>query len=185
MSDLRKRFKNPLIVSFLSTDTHYELVQEVLENPTEFNKKKLDTVFKDYYIRVRLISYMTKIIHFEAKNFDKKIRIEKRNLMTTSVRTYHDDQLTETLIYNLPYYERAFETGVFDNDGIEALLLDEKLYKGFCGLSSKQQNIIYMSYVKNLKDIEIAKNLNVSQQSVSKMKKIALNKLRRFLCVKY
>ncbi|NFJ05607.1 botulinum neurotoxin transcription-activating sigma factor BotR [Clostridium botulinum] len=48
-------------------------------------------------------------------------------------------------------------------------------------LPNTQQNIIYMKFFKDMKDIEIAKKLKISRQSVYKNKSLALEKLKPIL----
>lgn len=48
-------------------------------------------------------------------------------------------------------------------------------------LPNTQKNIIYMKFFKDMKDIEIAKKLKISRQSVYKNKNLALEKLKPIL----
>nr|ABY56327.1 P21 [Clostridium botulinum] len=48
-------------------------------------------------------------------------------------------------------------------------------------LPNPQKNIIYMKFFKDMKDIEIAKKLKISRQSVYKNKNLALEKLKPIL----
>ncbi|ACQ51208.1 botulinum neurotoxin transcription-activating sigma factor BotR [Clostridium botulinum] len=48
-------------------------------------------------------------------------------------------------------------------------------------LPNNQKNIIYMKFFKDMKDIEIAKKLKISRQSVYKNKNLALEKLKPIL----
>ena len=60
-------------------------------------------------------------------------------------------------------------------------ITDERLYKAFNLLPDKQQKILYLAYVMDLKNVEIAKELNISKQAVTKARNTALNKLRKYL----
>ncbi len=48
-------------------------------------------------------------------------------------------------------------------------------------LPNTQKNIIYMKFFKDMKDIEIAKKLKISRQSVYKNKNLALEKLKTYI----
>lgn len=73
--------KEPLIKAFLSKKDHAYLVKEAFENPSKENCELLDSTFRDYYLRARIISDFSKFIRFEAKHYDAKLRKDRERYL--------------------------------------------------------------------------------------------------------
>ena len=115
----------------------------------------------------KFVSYISSLLHFNSINFDKKIRKynERYPLIMEDVEESQ-----------FGYVEgNAIE---LDLNGLESQISDPALHKLFLKLSSREKEILNLTYVENKKDAEIAEKLRISQQSISKTRKNALNKLR-------
>ncbi|MGO4529973.1 sigma-70 family RNA polymerase sigma factor [Paenibacillus sp. 2TAF8] len=117
----------------------------------------------------RFIGYVSSMLHYNSIHFDKKIRkINERYALVLEDMEIRDEVLmTETDV--------AFGSIV----GIlEEQISDPFLYAAFLRLTAREREIINLSICKVLRDTEIALILGISQQSVSKTRKKALEKLR-------
>ena len=53
---------HPLIQQFLSNPKNQQLLRQVMEEPNEENAKKLDSEFKQFYQKIRIIKYISTMI---------------------------------------------------------------------------------------------------------------------------
>ena len=121
-------------------------------------------------IEYLFITYLNKSLFFEAIEFDKKQR--ERSNKEYPVNFEQDIKMINNLIdQRNPDFEITFSSNI----------ADERLYKAFNLLPNKQQQILYLAYISGLKNVEIAKELNISKQAVTKARNTALNKLRKLL----
>lgn len=81
------------------------------------------------------------------------------------------DYLNHPAENSVEYSDNFFEE-------LENQISDPSLYAAFINLTEREREILNFSIVQNMKDKEIANKLGVSQQSISKTKKVALKKLR-------
>lgn len=82
MDDLNLQdIKNPILKSFLSISHNKSNLQSYLNEPSLELKKKIETDFKDYYIRIRLITYLSKTLHYAAQHYDKRQRLWESTLI--------------------------------------------------------------------------------------------------------
>lgn len=167
---------------FLKESYHEKLFSQYKREPTPQNQKKLEEAFQKFSRKIIAISYLRKVIHYESRNFDKKIRNEKKK---------------ELLILNQPIENDLFLIDLFEDEGlnqkmeceisndIKDHLMNHDLLKAIKSLTPKQKEVLYLYFVKELKDVEIAKKMKVSQQAVSKLRNKALQKLKEeILCLK-
>jgi len=177
-----KKEKNKLIEQFLSDEENKRMYQEYLKNPIDKNRRKVNLAFKKYYKEVRTISYLQKVIEFETKRLDKKQRIYEEKHWLILDKPVNDEKKN-----NL--YEIIPDTSVTDNfeeihfDHLEDYFENPLILNALAKLTKRQKDILYLAFVKNLKDGEIAKQFVISQQAVTKTKNKALEKLRRELLI--
>ncbi len=96
-------------------------------------------------------------------------------LLVLDSPNYQNEELTmkDTLI------DESQDPSDLHLEDLNELIVNDTIRKAIMNLSERQKEILSFSFIQNMKDKEIAKKLKVSQQSVSKTKKAALNKLRR------
>lgn len=125
---------------------------------------------KDDDLNRRFITYMANLIYFNSINYDKKRRMKDTRFPLT---LDNDEQLESVLLT------------VFDSESVppnlEDHITDHSLYVAYESLPAQQQQILSFAYVERLKDKEIARILEVSQQNISKQRLKALAKLRRLI----
>jgi len=160
--------KQKIIDEFLSYANHQKLYDEYLNTQSEELKAQLDKEFKKFYQNIRILSYVIKMLHYESKRLDKKER-EYRRKNELSLDPYTEN-------YQIPYVELVNET----ND-ISEVITSEKLFLCIQNLSQRQKDILSLVYIKQLTDKEIARELQISQQAVSKSRKKILEIIRKEL----
>lgn len=67
------------------------------------------------------------------------------------------------------------------NTKLEETFEDIKLYQAVINLTSKQRKILYLLYIRELSEKEIARHMSVTQQAVSKVHRKAINKLKEVM----
>ncbi|MDH6596144.1 hypothetical protein M2353_000845 [Bacillus aerius] len=65
---------HPLIQQFLSNPKNQQLLRQVMEEPNEENAKKLDSEFKQFYQKIRIIKYISTMIRIFSVDFDKRVK---------------------------------------------------------------------------------------------------------------
>ena len=181
LTKFEKHLQNPVIKSFLDIQENMDLLVDVINNPTNVSKKKLDDTFREYYFKIRFTNYLSKAIYFNAINFDKKV-----NLFLDRNKSILDSQLKEgdnlTLIDYLVSKEWQEGQEVWiDSSNIADHLTSHSLYKAIHLLTENQRQLLNLAYIYDLNDSEIAIYLNKSQQAVSRSHKKALKKLREII----
>ena len=181
MMDLKYKaqIKNPILKSFLKEGNHYELFSTYIETQNEEILNIIEEQFKQYYIRILVISYFSKSIHFAAQHFDKKVR--QRQVMQPLV-------LDSTESYNLldvkevSNHRRILSDSniLLSSEKLEDYIEQESVYQAIHLLTEKQKTILYLLFIKDINYKEIAQLLNISPQAVYKQKKHALMKIRRY-----
>jgi RNA polymerase sigma factor (sigma-70 family) len=168
--------KNPLIKQFLSKNKNYELFENSICYPTLQNKEKLELAFKAFYFYIRFISYVSSTLHFHGINSDKKIRTRKHRFPLLLDKSVSED--TELTYKDLAIYYEDFEV---KSNNILDYIIDPNLYKAIERLTSNQREILYLVYIEKLTDAEVGSFMGKSQQAVSKSRKKALEKIRRYI----
>ena len=157
---------------FLEIEENKKLYSSYLEEPTNENANLLDEQFKYFEKQIVRIAYIKKVIFYESKRFDSKLREHKKKFMDTP--TVESASIIDAIQdeKSFSHFERIFE-----ND-LESLLSDDMLIMSIRRLNSKQKQVLYYRYVLDLTEKEIANMYNVSQQAISKMLLRSINILR-------
>lgn len=176
--------ENKIIQSFLQDAKNRELFIEVICNPTEESRKKLDKVFKKFYFNIRFTSFISTALYFNAINFDKRHRkIFSRHPLTLD-KSLGDDEGTSFKDMIVDSNAEIHVEDFLNSGSIEDYIVDPLLYEAVQALSEKQKEVIDLAYVKGLSDTEISKILNKSQQAISKMHKRALQNIYTYITEK-
>ncbi|MFX4304267.1 hypothetical protein F8N00_02665 [Exiguobacterium sp. A1_3_1] len=130
---------NKIIKNFLNNIENQELLLNVIENPNENNKNKIDESFKKFYFNVRFISFISQTIYFSAINFDKKIRlVNSRFPLIADSNLKEDDQLS---IKDLIVDDKAHIDieQIINDENLEKYVGDEKLLQAILLLTETQK----------------------------------------------
>ncbi|WP_233462285.1 sigma-70 family RNA polymerase sigma factor [Bacillus tropicus] len=177
----QEKLEDPIMRNFLKDSDNYVLFLNAMEKPTNDNKQLLDKVFKSYFKKVKIISYISNLIYFYSIGFDKKVSINnKRNILNldkpitnegenhTTILDLMSDDLTD-----ITYMQ--FEK---KQTHLKEHITDELLYEGLSLLSKKQLEILNLYYVHQYNNKQISRILSVSEQTISYNHKKALKTLK-------
>lgn len=116
----------------------------------------------------RFVSYINSMLHFNSINYDKKKRKdnERYSLILDDAEC---DQVQ---------YENLIISDFSDNLKLEDQINDLNLYREFMNLTKREREVVNLAVYHEMSDTKIAGILKITQQSVSKTKKKALEKLR-------
>ena len=172
---------NPNVVNsnvfkrFLEIEENKKLYSSYLEEPTCENAYLLNEQYKYFEKQIVRIAYIKKVIFYESKRFDLKLRKHNKKFdlkldVPINENAFFSDTIQDENSFT--YFERVFE-----ND-LESLLSDNQLIISLRRLNKKQKQILYYRYVLDLTEKEIAKIYNISQQAISKTLHKSINILR-------
>jgi|GEM_PF-5636867 len=169
--------KKPIIVQFIQSTEGKKLLNNYLNDPSYKNRNIIDEAYKYYYVKITTISYFSKVCKFEAMKFDKKLRKQQEKFPLTIDISEENNSLTnkENII------DPRQNTEKMDSYSWDDAIENKRLKNTIKGLSVKQQQLLKCLYMLNLTDTETAKLFKVSQQHISKTKKMVLKKLRSAL----
>lgn len=167
MEDLTE---NKLISSFLKEQNNQELFNAYQEKKNDFIKEQLDCRFRVYYKKYRLISYLIKVLHYESKHMDKKLRDHNNRYQLGA-----SEDETERLVTNIRLeYSPLIESSLNIQDHVE----NKELFLKISKLTKKQQEILSLVFIMQMTDTEVANYYGVSQQVISRTRKDIINKLK-------
>lgn len=162
--------KKMIIQEFLKCPSNKKLFEEFNSTNSDETKIQIDSNFKKYYQNYRIISYAIKVLQFESKDFDKKMRIYRnRNQLTLATKA------DLSPIYN----EKSFsDSNCFSEDIVDHISRDD-LFNCVIKLTDRQLKILSLVYVKQMTDKEIASYLGITQQAVSKTRRNVIKTIRK------
>ncbi|GGJ97140.1 hypothetical protein GCM10007063_19440 [Lentibacillus kapialis] len=168
---------NYVVQRFLSQESHYQLFTTAICFPTEDNWRKLDQAFRQFYMEIRFINYIAKVLWRYAKDF----RIKKHRNATHYLPILDQPIQIKEESSTITYKDQLLDHNGDDTSEAEGLLAqveDLQLQKALTQLTDKQLKVLDSYYVHNMTQKEIARNLGVSQQSISKILKTSLDNLK-------
>ncbi|WP_289142436.1 sigma-70 family RNA polymerase sigma factor [uncultured Brevibacillus sp.] len=155
--------ENKVIKSFLAVPENKKLYDHMIMSNDENSFKELNKRFKEFFLEIRLLRYISTIIHNSVIELDIRTRKKEQNVDPYD-EVIHDKHSTS--MYIAP-------------DEFSKIFEHEKISASFKFLTEKEKKVITLAYLEELKEVEIAKCLNITQQAVSKTKRRALQKIRK------
>ncbi|EKE30819.1 RNA polymerase sigma-B factor [Salimicrobium jeotgali] len=172
------KMKEPIIQKFLQDETHRHLLKKYVKNPTSHHRENLDKAFKDYYKKVKIVTYLNKLIYFFSIDYDKKVSNYTNRYHLSLDAPLFQDENSSTPKDNL------VDKRIKPNDLPSTHSLSERLvnyglyYAWYNELTPKQRTILSLIYEFNYSNKDVADFLNESKQTVSYNHKKALGELR-------
>ncbi|WJQ81597.1 sigma-70 family RNA polymerase sigma factor [Brevibacillus brevis] len=161
-----------LLDAFLAQADNQLLYQRVLASPGDKQRSdELDSRLQTFYAEVQLTKFISSLIHFTAI----ELAVRNQKIGNICQPTDEIEMVVDNLISDTYKSERE------DTSEWEDVLADKRVLDAVQTLTEKEQEILKLLYLRNLKEVEAASLLGVSQQAVSKTKKRALLKLRKQL----
>jgi len=140
-----------------------------------FNGRLSDKLFRIY-----LLSYIKKSIthkSIDIKNKRKKINQREYLILNTTIDEFDEDYINtipDTSSEN--YYEKDTYDKVID---FQEIVTNIKILQVINVLTYRQREVLYMFYVLEKSEKEIADELLVTIQAINKTRNLALRKIRR------
>ncbi|WP_022794924.1 sigma-70 family RNA polymerase sigma factor [Marinococcus halotolerans] len=153
--------------SFLTNDTYQRLFDQYHQCPTHQHYYQLEHAFHRFVQEQRVVAYLAKTIHYTAVQFDQK----ERRFLDRNQR-WLDRDMDEG--YTQREYSLAINSGQEEGPRVQRQFVDEAWEQ----LTEKQQQVLDFSFVDGYTDEEIGRMLGQSQQSVSRLKQRALQRMR-------
>ncbi|WP_144509752.1 sigma-70 family RNA polymerase sigma factor [Bacillus sp. FJAT-22090] len=162
--------KQVIIQEFLKCPSNKKLFEEFNATKSDEIKLQIDSKFKQHYQNYRIISYLLKVLQYESKHYDKKMRTyRKRNQLI----------LANNTDFSPIYLEKSFSDSVVFSDNIVDHISSDDLFNCLRKLSDRQKNILSLAYVRQMTDKEIATYLGITQQAVSKTRRNVIKTIRK------
>lgn len=165
---------NRLIETFLEDPKMDELYQDYLINPTNAKKIMIEQHFKAHVKKVKILSYFSKVLFFEAQRFDREIRKVSKN---SPLILDNQDSLFHEMISSKNDND-SFDISVENSEQLQILFEDKRLFDIISNLNSKNKELLYLLYVKEIEESEIANSWGVTQQAINKRKNSILQKIK-------
>lgn len=165
--------KQKIIQEFLKCPSNQTLLEEFKTTHSEKIKQKIDYKFKQYYQNYRIISYLIKVLHFESKHFDKKMRTHNHRyqlILTSDL---------ENVSFSPINFEKSYSDSIDFSHDLADHISDDRLFNSFKKLTGRQREILSLVYIRQMTDKEIAQHLGITQQAVSKTRKNVIKKIRK------
>ncbi|TKI71642.1 sigma-70 family RNA polymerase sigma factor [Lysinibacillus mangiferihumi] len=172
--------QNRLLKNFLNDAEIKELYQSYLEKPTTCKKEMIEKMFQIHGRKIQLLSYFSKTLTFESQKFDKKIRHNNKwnQLILDQNIDERGGKFLDLVADEQCYYDVEFNTPV-ESSELEMIFEDKQLYDIVSTLTEKQKKILYLLFVKNWTEEELAIELGVSKQAINKVKNYTLRKIKK------
>lgn len=175
MEIAKKITESRIFIIFLEDEKNNVIYSRYLNEPNQKNATELNETYKKFERQMIVRGYLKKTIEYEARRFDKKIRSAEKEKTSLDKVVYGTEiAISELLIDGKS--TTAYET-IYHED-LSQIFEDVRLAEGVANLTEKQREVLYMIYILELSEKEIAKRMNVTQQAISKVRKAAIKKMR-------
>lgn len=172
--------QNEVIQSFLKSAKNEQLLAQVLMDPSDKNTKELDKQFKEYYLKIKIIKYISSLIYFYTIDFDKKNnRRNRRFTLILDAPKQQNDNDNPVNVIDVQPSKHTTETAYFENmQTFQELIESTRLYNAYQKLTSKQKEVLNLIYIQEFTMKEIARLYEDTPQNISNIHKRALKKIK-------
>lgn len=171
-----------LAKKFISESENNKILYKKATNGGNKNAyRALILSFEDYLFKIYSTSYLHKSIVLNARELKRKyLRTYRREELTLNIT---DLDTKEERIIRLPDSEVNYIDEITRPRNIDFIELfsDKVLTSAMNNLTDRQKKILFLKYIDDLEEKEIARMLEISVQAVYKIKKVALDKIRKQL----
>lgn len=169
-----------LLDQFLKDPEIKKLYHEARNNKNEEAHKLLNEKFNEFLFKIKFLSYINKTLSFSFKEFYRKDKTLKDREMC--VLNQKDTNTETELINSIPDNTVDFDKEIIylkDSSTLNDCFADPELIKAANKLTDRQKLIIYKLFVEEKTVSQIAKELEIQQKVVYKLKYRAFEKLRK------
>jgi RNA polymerase sigma factor (sigma-70 family) len=169
-----------LAIEFLSTDKENKNIYEkVIATQDRYYTNVLVEKFYCYMFKNYFISYIEKSIRLkslEIKNKKKKGYERELYILNSIDEDFKEEKINTIADKPIDYVEEIFSQIDMNN-----ISCNQKLNEAIVRITNKQRLILFMRYIQDKEEKQIAKELNISKQSVNKVKLTGLKNIRDYL----
>ncbi|MBB6218726.1 RNA polymerase sigma factor (sigma-70 family) [Anaerosolibacter carboniphilus] len=140
----------------------------------------LNQKFNDYLFRINLYSYIRKSIVFAAMDVKQKgneIREKEGLYLNVLDADFEEEKINTIADAPIDFIEEIYRDK--ENIDYREIFVNKKVLEAIDELTDRQKQIIHECIIKEKEEEMVAKELEISQQAVNKIKKTALDKLRK------
>ncbi|MFC3773811.1 sigma-70 family RNA polymerase sigma factor, partial [Paenibacillus sp. GCM10012303] len=150
---------------------------------TSFHYSRLQQAFQRFFFNIRFKKYLYSLIKFANVDYGRKIKKEKeRYICSFDSPVGEEGEVTLGEILVIKMEDRVENTTFKDPELFSMSFDNEMLYFAFSKLSQRQKRVLTLVFSGDFRDSQIARQLSVSQQAVSKTKTTALHNIRMEMC---
>ena len=121
------------------------------------------------------LAFVKQVIVQSRKKFDKSCRVRLQHEELTLTGEIQDLITNcDNEIENPTFIEECNE---LNSNNIEFIFTDEKLYMSAKSLKAKQKKVLYLIFVKEKSELEIANILNLTRQDINYIKHTAIKEI--------
>jgi len=169
-----------LIQFILSSEENKELFLRYKKYHDRKAMEELRINFDKHYIGIKLISYIKQMITYGVIDYqNKKTTLERKEILSLNTKA---DNFQQDKIEFIEGDDGEFIDKIIipssEKVDFNSLCVDEMILKAIEKLSDKQKEIIYRIIILNESETELAKELNISRQSINKTKNKALERIK-------
>lgn len=166
-----------LVNKFLSEDEeNKELYLKAMNSKDQYYTNILVDKFYNYIFRIYFISYIEKSL--KLKSLEIKRKRNKLNEREAYILNTLDEEFKEERICTIVDESINIIDEICNEINLTNISSNKKLNEAIDKITSKQRLILSMIYIQDKEEKQIAKELNVSIQSVNKVKLAGLKKIR-------
>ena len=171
---------NKILIKFLNENKDNDYIyQRIIDTDEKYYRDILLNRFYDYIFKIYFVSYIEKSIRFssyEIKNKKKKILNNEVYNLNEIDENFNEERINILIDESVDFLENISKEPNFKN-----ISSNEDLIKALDSITDRQKLVIYMYFVEDKEEKQIAKELNVTKQSVNKVKIAALNRLKEYI----
>ncbi|MFC0013974.1 MULTISPECIES: sigma-70 family RNA polymerase sigma factor [Allobacillus] len=165
---------------------HKELLKRIIEERDSEADEELNELFKEFYLKYRIFKYIDVLANNYSIQFDKSRKKHYRKNLLKLDQPISTEEESGTFIDFIQSNDMStFNKVIEGSHSVAELIENEHLSLAFERLSEKQKKILNLSIINQWSNKEIADYFGNSPQNVSKLKRNAINFLRKELANQY
>jgi len=179
---MEKLVAHPVVSRFLQQEEHLELLAACITTRSLESQQALESAFRRFLFCLRFSKYLRSLILYAQIDYYRRERkLKSRQLLIFDAPLEEEGDLSwgEWRAWHDRPTEREqpqHEPEIFQQE-----LEHHALHQAFAQLTPRQKLVITLAYSLGARDTEIAAELKITQQAVTKTRLAALRKLRHNL----
>ncbi|HEF1906398.1 TPA: sigma-70 family RNA polymerase sigma factor [Bacillus cereus] len=182
-SKYKEKMNEPIVRNFLKDKGNYAIFQDAILNPTHENTHLLNQIFAEYYRKVKIINYISKLVKYYSIDIEKRIHLnKKRNVLTLDASINEEDESSIKMdVLSSSEEDLTYESFELASGDLKEHLNNDFLHKALEVLSDKQIKVLNLIYMNDFTNKQVAEILKESEQTISYNHKAALTKLQEIM----